>query len=70
MYFTNSFYVSFIVITLPREGRGHLLRCCTRTCEYNYNLKLCAFNVGERENSGVLDMLVGDVLEVLLVIGL
>ena len=39
-----------IVIILTMGGKGgSFLRCCTRTCEYNYNLKLCTFNVGESE---------------------
>ena len=71
VHLTNSsLCFTSIVIILPMEERGHLLECWTRTCEYNYDLKLCTFNVGEKDKSGVLGMLVHDALEVLLAMGL
>ena len=42
--------ITFTVIILPRERRGHLWRGWTRACEYKYDLKLCAFNVGKKKN--------------------
>ena len=42
---------SFTVIILPRGRRGHLWRGWTRACEYKHDLKLCAFNVGEKEKN-------------------
>ena len=67
----SSLCFTAIVIILPMGRKGlHLLGGWTRICEYNYNLKVCAFNVGGKEKSGVSGMLVHDTLEVLLVIGL